>query len=82
MMLDAKQLDALSRAGAVKDVIVIGVSGGFLVQINDQNTIEAKRGQPRVFKKLNAAATFLKTRGIGSFKVDTARWEPAQRPLV
>jgi hypothetical protein len=80
-MIDARQLAALVDAGAVKTIAVKGTAGGFTILV-DGKTIEARRGNVRVFKKLNAAASFLKFKGVGLFTVDVSTWNPDQKSII
>lgn len=79
-MIDARQFAALMNAGAVKAVAVQGTAGGFVITA-DGVLIEAKRGNPRIFRKLHTVATFLRGHGVGSFSVDLSRWNPDQQAL-
>ncbi len=79
-MLNAQQLDALVKNGAIRSISVDGTSDGFMILVNG-TLIGAKLGHARVFKKLNTAAAFLKNKGIGKFNVDVSRWSPEQSPL-
>lgn len=76
-MIDTRQFTALANAGAIKNILVVGTSGGFMIKVND-NVIEAKRGHPRVFRKLQTAASFIKDKGIGKFSVELENWIPEQ----
>lgn len=78
--INSKQLDALIHNNAIKTIKVDGTSGGFVITIND-TVFEARRGNARIFKKLQAAATFLKNKGIGEFKVNISHWAPEQPSL-
>jgi len=80
-MIDAKQLVALVDAGAVKAVAVRGTAGGFTIVV-DGKMVEARRGNARVFRKLNTAAAFLKVKGIGMFTVDVSTWNPSQKAAL
>lgn len=80
-MLNTNQLTALITNGAIKNVILIGQDNGFFIKIND-SILEARRGNPRHFKKLETAAEFLKERGIGSFFVEVNNWTPKQKSMV
>ena len=77
-MIDARQLAALVNAGAVKSIVVKGTDGGFIITA-DGMVLEARRGNTRIFRKLNTAAVFLKIKGVGSFTVDVSTWNPSQR---
>jgi len=76
-MIDSKQLAALVEVGAVKAVAVQGTAGGFTISV-DGKLIEAKRGHPRIFRKLDTAASYLRIKGIGEFTVSVSRWCPDQ----
>lgn len=80
-MIDSKQLTALIEVGAIKTVAVQGTAGGFTISI-DGKLVEAKRGHPRIFRKLDTAASFLRIKGIGEFTVSVARWTPAQKAIL
>jgi hypothetical protein len=79
-MINTKQLSALANANAIKTVAVKGTAGGFVISV-DNNLIEAQRGHTRVFRKLQAAASYLKTNGIGTFTVDVSNWQPDQNAI-
>jgi hypothetical protein len=78
--INTKQLTALANANAIKFVAVRGTEGGFTIVV-DGNLIEAKRGHPRVFRKLQTAAAYLKINGIGTFTVDISKWNPEQQAI-
>jgi len=65
----------------VRGVAVQGTAGGFVIMV-DGKAIEARRGNPRVFRKLHTAASFLRGHGVGSFSVDLSRWDPDQRAIL
>lgn len=80
-MINSKQLTALANANAIKAIEVRGTAGGFIITV-DGNLIELQRGNARVFRKLQSAATYLKSKGIGTFTVDLSRWSPEQHTLL
>jgi hypothetical protein len=79
--INTKQLTALINANAIKSVSVKGIDGGFLITV-DNKLIEKQRGNARVFRKLQAAATYLKHNGIGTFTVDVSSWCPQQDAVI
>jgi hypothetical protein len=79
--LNTKQLLALADANAIKAVAVCGTTGGFTIAV-DGKLIERKRGNARVFRKLQAAATYLKSNGIGEFTVNVSSWSPEQNAII
>lgn len=80
-MIDSRQFAALVSKGAIKAVAVEGTAGGFVI-VADGSMIEARRGNPRIFRKLQTAAVFLRAYGIGSFSVNIASWNPTQRAAI
>jgi predicted transcriptional regulator len=80
--LSTRQLAALVEEGAIKKALVSATPGGFVIQINDDKLLEAKRGHIRCFKRLTAAASYLRVHGIGRFEVDVSRWLPEQRAVM
>lgn len=80
-MIDSRQFAALMNAGAVKAVAVKGTAGGFVITV-DGALIEARRGNPRIFRKLHTAAAFLRGHGVGSFFVDLQTWIPNQQAAM
>lgn len=79
--LNTKQLLALADANAIKAVAVHGTTGGFTIVV-DGKLIERKRGNARVFRKLQAAAIYLKNNGIGEFTVDLSKWNTEQQAII
>lgn len=79
--LNTKQLIALADENAIKAVAVCGTAGGFTIAVNGK-LIERKRGNARIFRKLQAAATYLKSNGIGTFTVDVSKWSPDQDAII
>jgi hypothetical protein len=79
--INTKQLMALADANAIKAVAVCGTDGGFTIAV-DGKLIERQRGNARVFRKLQAAATYLKQNGIGTFTVDVSSWHPEQHAVI
>lgn len=71
-----KQLAALGKTGPL---VAKGVPGGFVIVMRDmleEQLLEAQRGHPRVFKKLDAVASFLHGIGVLTFDVETVNWSP------
>lgn len=78
--IDTRQFAALVERGAVKTVAVTGTNGGFFI-LADGTMLEARRGHPRLFRRLNTAAAFLRGHGIGTFAVDVSKWNPDQKAI-
>jgi hypothetical protein len=79
--LNTKQLQALADASAIKTVVVCGIDGGFTIAINGK-IIEKQRGNARMFRKLQAAAIYLKNNGVNMFTVDVSSWNHSQNIII
>lgn len=69
----------LIEAGAIRSVSAKGVPGGFvLVAYTDtgEYILSAQRGHSRVFKHLDAVASYLRELGLNRFSVDHGNWTP------
>lgn len=69
-----RRLVALRTAGPL---FVRGTSGGFLIGMkvgDEEEVLEAQRGHPRCFRRLDAAARYLKGIGAEEFTVDLSAW--------
>ncbi len=69
-----KQLAALGKTGTL---VAKGVPGGFVLVMRDgldEPLLEAQRGHSRVFRKLDAVASFLRGIGVQSFDVEMQQW--------
>jgi len=42
----------------------------------DEQLLEAQRGGPRCFRRLDAVATYLRSLGCSTFEVEFGHWEP------
>lgn len=77
-MIDTPLLKQLVRSGKAGELVARGVPGGFLLEIRDgidEQILEAQRGHPRKFKRLEALASYLKSLGAREFAVELAQWE-------
>jgi len=77
-MLLQSDLRRLSGTGAVSDAAVVAGPGGWQVVVQIHRTqypIAAKRGQPRLFRKLETAVAFMQDAGLGQFRVDARGYD-------
>lgn len=76
-MLDTPLLRHLVRAGKAGPLIAKGVPGGFVLAMRDgldEQLLEAQRGHPRKFKRLEAVASYLNGLGAKEFVVELEKW--------
>ena len=77
MDFDTPLLRQLVRAGKAGELVAKGVPGGFVLAMRDgldEQLLEAQRGGPRHFKRLDTVATFLKSLGAEEFSVEVSQW--------
>lgn len=75
--IDAKLLRQLLQAGKAGRLVARGIPGGFILSMTEglgDQVLEAQRGHPRKFKRLDAVASFLQGIGGSEFHVDLAQW--------
>lgn len=78
--IDQKTLFQLVEAGAVRAAHVVGHGNGWTLAARyglTERFLSAKRGDVRVFRKLETLVGFLRDLGISHFEVDTAGFDPA-----
>jgi hypothetical protein len=83
-LVTLKTLKELSSAGAVRAAHAIATNGGFAVQFTYgmvTRTLQAKRGNPRIFKTLDAAAKTVRGVGVAHLNADLANWNPGEASL-
>lgn len=76
-MFSTSLLKGLAAAGAVSKLTARGVDGGYILfaQVGmEESPVKAYRGLPRVFRKLDAVASYVKELGLERFDVDVSRW--------
>lgn len=79
VMIDTPLLRQLLRTGKAGALIAKGVPGGFMLAVRDgldEQLLEAQRGHPRKFKKLDALVSYLKEIGAHDFTVELDQWGP------
>ena len=83
-LVSLKLLKELSAAGAVCAAQVVGAHGGFKVQFTygmTTKTLQAKRGNPRIFRTLDAVAKTVQGAGVARLEADLAGWNPDEPSL-
>ncbi|NKA76057.1 hypothetical protein GO285_05026 [Ralstonia solanacearum] len=78
--IDQKTLSQLVEAGAVRAAHVVGHGNGWTIAAKyglTERFLSAKRGDVRVFRKLETLVAFLRELGISRFDVDAAGFDPA-----
>jgi hypothetical protein len=71
-------LRQLIEDGLAGQLIARGVAGGFLLVMNTKGTeqvLSAQRGDPRVFRRLDTLAGFLKNLGATAAEIELAAWD-------
>lgn len=77
--IDQKTLRQLLEAGAVRAAHVVGRGNGWTIAAECGPTkrfLASKRGDVRVFRKLETLVSFLRAMGIGRFDVDVTGYDP------
>ena len=79
--IDHGTLSRLVEAGAVREVHIVGQSGGWAVLVRygvTERPLAAQRTrQVRLFRKFETLVSYLKGIGIARFDVDAANYDPA-----
>ena len=82
--MDEKMMKALVAAGAIKKINIVGNGARFHIEANTPNgsvTAETRQGKVKTWVTLDAAAKWVRGRGIGTANINLARWQPGQRGL-
>lgn len=83
-MFSTAVLKKLAEAGSVSKLSAQGIPGGFLLYATvglQEAAVTAYRGQPRVFKRLDAVAKYARDIGIDRFEVHLKSWS-TQKSLI
>lgn len=76
-------LRALSESRVIRDVILIGVPGGFhlkvVIGMVEKTLVSHRQGKERLFVDANRAFSFIrKSIHVAHVRVDLANWSPAK----
>jgi hypothetical protein len=77
--LDQRTLSELVEAGAVRAVHVVGRGSSWRIAAEYGQTerfLSARRGDVRVFRRLETVVAFLRDMGISRFDVDATGYDP------
>lgn len=84
-LLSRSQLTVLIDAGLVRDCTVRAIGGEFYVFFGtktvDYQLAKQRKAEPRPFRTIDAACTFVRDAGLGRLTVDIAQWQPQQKQL-
>lgn len=78
-VIDTPLLRQLVRTGKAGSLVAKGVPGGFILALReglDEQLLEAQRGHPRRFKRLEGVASYLQGLGARDFEVEIGQWTP------
>lgn len=79
--IDQATLVNLVQAGAVHDTNVIGQPGGWEVVVRYgkvRRALAIRRGEVRIFRKLDTLDNFLRGIGLHQYQVDASQFDPAR----
>lgn len=80
MSISTAILRELIAAGSVTALSATGAPGGFYLSAQvglERRLLDTQRGGPRLFKRLDALASFVHGVGLSKFEVDIAQWGAA-----
>ncbi len=79
--IDQTTLLNLVQSGAIKGANVIGQPGGWGVVVmfgHVQKALSVRRGQVRIFRRLDTLVEFLRGIGLMQYQVDASQFDPAK----
>lgn len=83
--MDEKTLRALVEAGAIKRIRIIGDGAFVHVEADTRTgsiTALTRKGTPKIWRSLDAAAKWVRSLGMGSAQIELAKWQPNQGRLA
>jgi len=84
--MDSKTLKALIEAGAVQSVSIVadGATVHATITTGSGNTQPATtlKGDIKTWSTIDAAAKWVRGLGIGTMKLNVAKWQPNQRGML
>jgi hypothetical protein len=86
MTMDTNTFKALIEAGAVKSVSIVadGSKVHALVTTGSGNSQPATtlKGKIKTWSTIDSAAKWVRSMGIGTMKLNVAKWSPEQRGML
>ncbi len=82
--MDEKTLRALVEAGAVKQVRIVADGSCFHVEAETQTgsvTASTLKGALKTWVRLDAAAKWVRSLGVGTVLLEIGKWQPGQQRL-
>ncbi len=82
--MDEKMMRAMVAAGAIRKINIIGNGARFHIEASTPNgsiTAETHKGKIKTWVTLDAAAKWVRALGIGTARINLARWQPGQREM-
>jgi hypothetical protein len=84
--MDSKTLKALIEVGAVKSVCIVadGATVHATITTGSGNSQPATtlKGDIKTWSTIDSAAKWVRRLGIGSMKLNVAKWAPSQRGML
>ena len=84
--MDSKTLKALIEAGAVKSVCIVAdgatVHASITTGSGNAQPATTLKGDIKTWSTIDSAAKWVRGLGIGSMKLNVAKWSPGQRGIL
>ena len=84
--MDSKTLKMLIEAGAVKSVSIVAdgatVHASFTTGNGNSQPATTLKGAIKTWSTIDSAAKWVRNLGIGSMKLNVAKWTPNQRGML
>jgi hypothetical protein len=84
MPVDGQKLKVLIDAGALKAVRIVGNGAHLYVEGETRNgafSVTTTDGRPKTWGTIDAAAKWIRERGLASIALELQSWQPGQREL-
>lgn len=84
--MDSKSIKLLIDAGAIKSVSIIADGASVHAQITTSSgniqPATTLKGDVKTWSSLDSAAKWIRGHGIGSMKLNVAKWSPNQKRML
>ena len=84
--MDSKTLRALIEAGAVKSVCIVAdgatIHASITTGSGNSQPATTLKGDIKTWSTIDSAAKWVRGLGIGSMKLNVAKWAPGQRGML